>query len=108
LLTRRQPPQSGGLPRRKTFFIILILCAPPKILLKKERKFFCSAPRSTRGRRDSMRTRQSKNYFCGRKRILLCLDSFCFGAGRSAAQEGAGGMRGGNLDGIERKIKFVL
>jgi hypothetical protein len=28
-----------------------------------------------------MRTRQSKNYFCGRKRILLCLGSFCFEAG---------------------------
>ena len=36
-----------------------------------------------------------RNYFCGRKRILLCLGSFCFGAGRSAAQESAGGIRGG-------------
>jgi len=30
---------------------------------------------------------------------LLCLGSFCFEAGRSAAQEGAGGMRGGFFGG---------
>jgi len=34
---------------------------------------------------------------------LLCLDSFCFWTGFPAAQEGAGGMRGGFFEATKYK-----
>jgi hypothetical protein len=83
LLTLTNPPPAAAkrrLASQKNFLCNSDLRAPPKIF-KKEKKVFLLGSALTRGRRDSIRTRQSKNYFCGRKRILLCFGSFCFGAG---------------------------
>jgi len=51
-------------------------------------------PPSIRAVRGYYAGEAKQNYFCGRKRILLCLGSFLCGDLVSAAQEGAGGMRG--------------
>jgi len=86
-------------------FLAFRICARP-ISSKQEMTFFFGVlPKKFMGSvagRNAIRTRQSKNYFCVRKRILLCLGFFskrqdC----ASTAQEGVGGMRGGFND---RKI----
>ena len=75
--TRRQP-------RKKNTPCISDLAGGGEFFLEKGKGVFLSGfcPPSIRAVwRGEMRTRQSKNYFCGRKRILLCFGSFCFGVG---------------------------
>jgi hypothetical protein len=74
----------------------LILRAPPKNSSKKEKKvFLLGSARLRAGGGIQFGRGKAKTIFAGGKGFCFASALFCFWAGCSAAQEGAGGMRGG-------------
>ena len=81
-----------------------------KFLLKNELVFFfrgsalqvfgqCGGAKCGRGK---------AKLFLREEKDLLCLDSFCFWTGFPAAQEGAGGMRGGFFEANPKVLPKVI